>query len=674
MGEVAAIAGLTRLWQRTTGDERVTVAVVDGLIEQHHPALTRVKLTELREVWPGGPASGQAAAHGTAVASVLFGRHDGPVPGVAPGCRAVSVPVFAEGRRTSQLDLARAIELAADAGAHVINVSGGQLTEAGEAEDVLARAIRQCVEQNVLVVAAAGNDGCLCDHVPAALDGVLAVGACDEHGRPLAISNFGPGSRRQGLLALGHEVLVAVPGGGSGRMSGTSLAAPVVAGVAALLLSLQLQQGRKPDPLAIGRLLLATADPCDLPDSAGQAGQAGHACAPYLNGTLNITKAVTAMTTSTSPSSAAATTTPPAGPADQAPAMTAAAGVVACGAGPEPGGCGCSTDPAPAPGVLISAAQAVPTPAPTSTGEFVPAGQAHTGVRASAEPGAAAARRLVYALGTLGYDFGTEARRDTFKQLMPGVQVDGVNLPANPYDPSQMVGYLRDNPSEARPLIWTLNLDLTPIYAIEPVGGYGPGVFERLVEFLDRQLKAEDDVDFVDRISVPGTLPGRTVRLFNGQHVPVIEINLTRGLYGWSVASLAHAVLAECDVPAHNHPGAVPGQHQLSNAVADFLQRIYYDLRNFGATSRDRALNYAATNAVQARQTLAEALGRGMALKDIETEKSPYGRPDSDCWDVKLRFFDPDNSKRAKRVYRFTIDVKDVLPVTLGPVRSWPEA
>jgi cyanobactin maturation PatA/PatG family protease len=153
-----------------------------------------------------------------------------------------------------------------------------------------------------------------------------------------------------------------------------------------------------------------------------------------------------------------------------------------------------------------------------------------------------------------------------------------------------------------------------------------------------------------------------------------MPFNLTRGLYGWSVASLAHAVVAECAVPAHNQPGAVPQQDRLSDAVADFLQRIYYDLRNFGATSRDRALNFAATNAVQARQTLAEALGKGMALKDIETEKSPYGRPDSDCWDVKLRFFDPDNSKRAKRVYRFTIDVKDVLPVTLGPVRSWPEA
>ncbi|GAA3622890.1 hypothetical protein GCM10022419_130740 [Nonomuraea rosea] len=664
MGELPDIPGLAALWRRTTGDDRITVAVIDGLVDEAHPALSGVKLTQLREVWPGGDEAGRKAAHGTAVASVLFGRHDGPLPGMAPGCRAVSVPVFAEGRRTSQLDLARAIDLAADAGAHIVNISGGQLSEAGEAEDVLARAVRRCTEQGVLIVAAAGNDGCLCDHVPAALHGVLAVGACDEHGKPLSISNFGPGSRRQGLLAPGQDIRVAVPGGGTATMSGTSLATPIVSGVAALLACLQLRQGSKPDLIAIGEALRASADPCDPgtagSTSTGQNGQGapGAACAQYLNGTLNITKAVTAVTTS--PATSSATTS--------ADATVNASVTTSCDASHpgDSGGCDCTA----AQGLVPAAAPPAPVPAAVAPVSAPVA----SGVVPSAEPAKGGARRLVYALGTLGYDFGTEARRDTFKQLMPGRQIDDANVPANPYDPRQMVDYLRDNPSEARPLIWTMNLDLTPIYAIEPVGGYGPGVYERLVEFLDRQQRAADALDFVDRISVPGTLPGRTVKLFNGQHVPVIEINLTRGLYGWSAASLAHAVVAECAVPAHNQPGAVPQQDRLGDAVADFLQRIYYDLRNFGATSRDRALNYAATNAVQARQTLAEALGKGMALKDIETEKSPYGRPDSDCWDVKLRFFDPDNSKRAKRVYRFTIDVKDVLPVTLGPVRSWPEA
>ena len=60
-----------------------------------------------------------------------------------------------------------------------------------------------------------------------------------------------------------------------------------------------------------------------------------------------------------------------------------------------------------------------------------------------------------------------------------------------------------------------------------------------------------------------------------------------------------------------------------------------------------------------------------MELDSIEVEKSPFCRLDSDCWDVKLKFFDPENGSRAKKVYRFTIDVSYIIPVTLGKVRSW---
>jgi len=63
----------------------------------------------------------------------------------------------------------------------------------------------------------------------------------------------------------------------------------------------------------------------------------------------------------------------------------------------------------------------------------------------------------VYALGTLGYDFGSEARRDTFKQRLPAVNMDGVLIPANPYDARQMVNHLELNPTEGKSLIWTLN-------------------------------------------------------------------------------------------------------------------------------------------------------------------------------------------------------------------------
>ncbi|WP_219463507.1 S8 family serine peptidase [Nonomuraea rhizosphaerae] len=270
-------------------------------------------------------------------------------------------------------------------------------------------------------------------------------------------------------------------------------------------------------------------------------------------------------------------------------------------------------------------------------------------------------RQPVYALGALGYDFGTEARRDTFKQLMPPVRA---GVPANPYDPRQMIGYLHQQPSEAHALIWTLNLDLTPVYAVEPVGGYAPEVHTLLVQFLARQLAPMSEDGFAERISVPGMPAGRTVQLLSGQVLPVLEITGSRGLYAWSVPALARAL---------GRPGGPHGD-ALQDAVADFLQRVYHDLRNLGSTPRERALNFAATNAVQARDVLAEALQDGMALHDIEVSESPYGRFGSDVCDVRLRFFDPRNSRRAKRVYRYTIDVTDVMPVTISPTRTWIEA
>lgn len=93
-------------------------------------------------------------------------------------------------------------------------------------------------------------------------------------------------------------------------------------------------------------------------------------------------------------------------------------------------------------------------------------------ITASQAPSDLAEANLVYALGTLGYDFGSEARRDSFKQLMPGIEIEGIAVLANPYDARQMVDYLGDNLSEAKSLIWTLNLELTPIYAIEPGGAF----------------------------------------------------------------------------------------------------------------------------------------------------------------------------------------------------------
>ncbi|MGB3694794.1 MAG: PatA/PatG family cyanobactin maturation protease, partial [Spirulinaceae cyanobacterium] len=303
---------------------------------------------------------------------------------------------------------------------------------------------------------------------------------------------------------------------------------------------------------------------------------------------------------------------------------------------------------------------------------------------------------FVYAIGLIGYDFGTEARRDSFKQLMPEYtpedsEQENLVLPANPYDARQMARYLEENRDEAKSLIWTLNLDLTPIYAIEPQGAFASDVYGQLQDFLAGQVKAEDDDEYIERTSIPAILTGRTVTLFSGEVVPVIRPINTRGMYAWQINQLIDSVIAVTQQRSEQEGLTSPSDEvieEIKYSLRSFLERVYYDLRNLGQTSQERALNFAATNIFQYADALVQVLRNKkrpsetgetltavtMQLDSFQTERSPFCRKDSDCWDVKLKFFDPENARRARRVIRYTLDVSDVMPVTLGKVRIWDEA
>ncbi len=104
-----------------------------------------------------------------------------------------------------------------------------------------------------------------------------------------------------------------------------------------------------------------------------------------------------------------------------------------------------------------------------------------------------------------------------------------------------------------------------------------------------------------------------------------------------------------------------------SSGVRNFLSRVYYELRNRGATPQKRAINYSATNALQVHDVFARAIQSSFELEHISVERSAIYRGGSDCWDVKLTFFHPQQRLRlAKKAYRFTVDVSDVIPVTVG--------
>lgn len=253
---------------------------------------------------------------------------------------------------------------------------------------------------------------------------------------------------------------------------------------------------------------------------------------------------------------------------------------------------------------------------------------------------------LVYALGTLGIDFVSEARRDSIQQHM------GDN--ANPYDHQQLLNYLDENPWDAAAITWTLSLDATPIYTIQPQGAYAEHVYTRLCKFLNEQLE-----EHVERISIPGVITGKTM-LTTGQVVPTI-LPALRSMYSWTTSTLVETL---CDGKKDNEV-TIQG-------IENFLERVYYEIRNLGVTPQERAINYAATNAFNIERIFESALQEEIDLEVIEVERSPLCRPDSDCWDVKLTFFHPEKVfEQARKVYRFTVDVSDVCPVTVGRVRSW---
>lgn len=254
-----AIPGMRALWAETQGDPAVCVAILDGPVDLSHPALAGADISEVQSLIPHVVDGGPASQHGTQVASIIFGRHGGPVPGIAPGCRGLVIPIFTDGADgaivpCSQVDLARAINQAVEHGARIINISGGQFSFSGTAHPILADAVRDCAASGVLIIAAAGNQGCDCLHIPAALPTVLAVGAMDNRGNPLEFSNWG--YQNEGLLAPGQDLLGAVPGGKTAVVSGTSYATAVASGVAALLLSLERKLGDVPDGRRVRELLL----------------------------------------------------------------------------------------------------------------------------------------------------------------------------------------------------------------------------------------------------------------------------------------------------------------------------------------------------------------------------------------------------------------------------------
>ncbi|MGF1667655.1 MAG: S8 family serine peptidase [Acidimicrobiia bacterium] len=214
--------------------------------------------------------------HGTHVAGIIAAATSNGtgVAGVASGARIMSVKVFENGSTTIST-IIQGIDYASSNGADIINLSLGS-SPGSPYSQALYDAVARAEQRGSLVVAAAGNSGVDIDRSPvwpASLSNpnVITVGASTNRDARASFSNFGLVG--VDVFAPGQSIVSSVGGGGYAFYNGTSMAAPMVSGVAALIA----QASGSDDPLEIRRLLLAGVVP--VPAFSGVSTTGGRASA-----------------------------------------------------------------------------------------------------------------------------------------------------------------------------------------------------------------------------------------------------------------------------------------------------------------------------------------------------------------------------------------------------------
>ncbi|UPM43317.1 S8 family peptidase [Halocatena salina] len=223
-------------WEDTLGDSGVTIAVVDQGIKYDHPDLSGNMASDPGQDFVDGdgdpyPDNLSEEIHGTHVAGIAAAGVDNGtgVSGIG-NSTIISGRALSEDGTGSTSDIADAVEWAADQGADVINLSLG----GGGYNQTMKNAVSYATDNGALIVAAAGNSGSQGVSYPAAYSECVAISALDSDGSLASYSQYGTDIE---LAAPGTDVLSAWTDDGYNRISGTSMATPVVAGIAGLTLA-----------------------------------------------------------------------------------------------------------------------------------------------------------------------------------------------------------------------------------------------------------------------------------------------------------------------------------------------------------------------------------------------------------------------------------------------------
>jgi thermitase len=224
--------GAPSAWDISTGSSSVTVAIVDSGVDLFHPDLSG-KLVSGYDFVNDDSEPQDDYGHGTHVAGIAAARTNNNTGVAGLSWQAKIMPVKALNSYGSggYEDVASGIIYAANNGADIINLSLGGAVPSSVLED----AVEYAHALGCVVVAAAGNNNSQVDY-PAKYPEVIAVAATDSSDQRASFSNYGP---QLDVAAPGVSIYSTYWWNGStyGWMSGTSQASPHVAGLAALIWS-----------------------------------------------------------------------------------------------------------------------------------------------------------------------------------------------------------------------------------------------------------------------------------------------------------------------------------------------------------------------------------------------------------------------------------------------------
>lgn len=615
MADLKDIPGIAELQELSLGDPGVHIVLIDGYPDLEHEAY---RGRNVRLVDPSGLVQHEHdenfREHATFVGSVLVGDPACERPGIAPECSLTFVLAMHEYKDfDTGIAYVRALEAAYETGAPIVHSAIALPSQSGRPDPLVAKAAQRLRDAGVLLISPAGNDHGTTWTFPAIAEYCLAVGNVDDDGNPTDSTNSGDLYEGHAVMANGTRILGALPGGGYGRQRGTSLSAPHVTGVAALLMSILRERGIEVDPMTIGRAIIASATPC------GEINP--ERC---IGGILNPMGALNMLLEGRTPEPIAPKSLRVTPLVEEGPGLPPYSPLRFEGPDfPDDGNAMVGGPPRPEPGALAeqsthqSAASLLPrTP------------------------------KYAFALGTLAFDIPDETRRISLLRAM-----EDEGLSGSPDDPAVFATLLDRAPSLSQSVTWLVNRENSPLYALDIVGDDASVILDSIRSAVGEQVSGA-----VEEMSFPGIVTGAVTTLSTGEIVPILRMASPRGLYGWRRRDQVVRL-----------PLPPAGRVELERMLDVIDDREPND----GTYSHVRAVNYLVTNPAQLAWSAGVASSQGFRFDSIGVQRSTLNRPYSDCWDIDLIFTDPDRPSRARLLHRHSVDVGDLLPVSIGAPRTW---